>query len=65
MTTTDQLQAATPTAAPGGRHRRNDLPPEGVLADAVKLWRSRGTGRRRPDPTDAATQAAEPAATGA
>ena len=62
MTTTDELQSATATAAPAGRHRRNDLPPEGVLADAVRMWRSRATGRGRARAADAVTPAAQPTA---
>lgn len=64
MTTTDELQSATATVAPAGRHRRNDLPPEGVLADAVRMWRSRSTGRGRPEAADAATPTAQPATGG-
>lgn len=41
----------------GGRHRRNDLPPDGILAEAVRAWRTR-RGRRRPPGSTAVTGSA-------
>lgn len=61
MTTTDDRPATVSTTAAGGRHRRNDLPPDGVLADAMRAWRTRGTGRGRGDGMSAAAPTPQPA----